>query len=291
MKQINFIATVVLTVVAFFTSYTSHAQTYFKADVHGKGKPMILIHGLYCTADVWKETVERYKNDYECHVLTLAGFGGNPANLNDHFLESVKDDLLAYIKAKDLKKPVLMGHSMGGFISFWAAASAPSVFSKVIAVDGLPFLTVLQMPGATAEGAKPMATNMRNMMNREQSEEQTEASQKMILSSMITSPERIALVSAIGKKSDNKTQGEVMYEMFTTDLRQNVAAIDCPVLLLGAWIAYKDYGVTHESITAAYTAQVASVKNAKVEISDTAKHFIFYDEPIWFYDKVDAFLK
>ncbi len=108
---------------------------------------------------------------------------------------------------------------------------------------------------------------------------------------MITSPERITQVSAIGKKSDNKTQAEVMYEMFTTDLRQNVAAIDCPVLLLGAWIAYKDYGVTSESTKAAYTAQVANVKNAKVEITDTGKHFIFYDEPAWFYDRVDAFLK
>lgn len=270
---------------------TSQAQTYFKVEVAGKGKPMILIHGLYCTADVWKETIERYKKEYEIHTLTLAGFGGNPANLNDHFLESVKDDLLAYIKVKNLKKPVLMGHSMGGFLSFWAASSAPGTFSKVIAVDGLPFLTVLQMPGATAEGAKPMAANMRTMMSRDQSEEQTEASQKMILSSMITSPERIALVAAVGKKSDNKTQGQVMYEMFTTDLRENTAAIDCPVLLLGAWIAYKDYGVTHESITAAYTAQVANIKNAKVEITDTGKHFILYDEPVWFYEKVDAFLK
>ncbi len=279
-------------VVAFLcTTVTTQAQTYFKVDVAGKGKPMILIHGLYCTADVWKETIDRYKKDYEIHALTLAGFGGNPANLNDHFLESVKDDLLAYIKAKNLNKPVLMGHSMGGFLSFWAASSAPGQFSKVIAVDGLPFLTVLQMPGATAEGAKPMAANMKNRMSREQTEEQTEASQKMILSSMITSPERVAQVATIGKKSDNKTQAEVMYEMFTTDLRQNVATIDCPVLLLGAWIAYKDYGVTHESITAAYNAQVSNVKNARVEITDTGKHFIFYDEPAWFYDKVDAFLK
>lgn len=289
MKQ--FIILIGIAVAILCASQTTQAQTYFKVDVQGKGKPMILIHGLYCTADVWKETVDRYKNNYECHVLTLAGFGGNPANLNDHFLQSVKDDLIAYIKAKKLNKPVLMGHSMGGFISFWTAASAPGTFSKVIAVDGLPFLTVVQMPGATAESAKPMAENMRNMMSKTQTEDQTEASQKMILSSMMNSPERINQVSAIGKKSDNKTQAEVMYEMFTTDLRQDIAAIDCPVLLLGAWIAYKDYGVTRESITAAYTAQVANVKNAKVEITDTAKHFIFYDDPAWFYEKVDAFIK
>ena len=291
MKRLSNPASLVLFLIVVFASVTAQAQTYFKVDVKGKGKPMILIHGLYCTAEVWKETVARYEKEYECHVLTLAGFGGNPANLNDHFLESVKEELLTYIKTKKLNKPVLMGHSMGGFISFWAAASAPGVFSKVIAVDGLPFLTVVQMPGATAETARPMATQMKSRMNTNQTEEETEATQKVILGSMITSPERINQVAAIGKKSDNKTQAEVMYEMFTTDLRQTVAAIDCPVLLLGAWIAYKEYGVTHESATAAYTAQVATVKNAKVEISDTAKHFIFYDDPAWFNEKVDAFLK
>ncbi len=288
MKQLILIVGIA---VAILSAKTIQAQTYFKVDVKGKGKPMILIHGLYCTAEVWKETVARYEKNYECHVLTLAGFGGQPAHLNDHFLVSVKDDLLQYIKDRKLNQPVLMGHSMGGFISFLAASSAPGVFSKVIAVDGLPFLTVVQMPGATAESAMPMATQMRDRMSITQSEEQTEATQKMILASMITSPERINQVAAIGKKSDNKTQGEVIYEMMTTDLRQQVAAIDCPVLLMGAWIAYKEYGVTHESITAAYTAQVANIRNATVAITDTGKHFIFYDEPVWFYEKVDAFLK
>src|SRR4051812_46980174 len=87
-----------LAVAILCATQTTQAQTYFKVNVEGKGKPMILIHGLYCTADVWKETIERYKKEYEIHTLTLAGFGGHPANLNDHFLESVKDDLLAYIK-------------------------------------------------------------------------------------------------------------------------------------------------------------------------------------------------
>ena len=82
-----------------------------------------------------------------------------------------------------------------------------------------------------------------------------------------------------------------MYEMYTTDLRKTVATIDCPVLLMGAWIAYKQYGVTHESITKAYQDQVAVVKNSSVEINDTARHFLFYDDPNWFNEKIEAFLK
>ncbi len=77
------------------------AQTYFTAEVKGKGKPIILIHGLYCSGEVWTETVERYQKDYECHILTLSGFGGNEARLSEHFLQSVKDDVIAYVKKQE----------------------------------------------------------------------------------------------------------------------------------------------------------------------------------------------
>jgi len=268
-------------------SMQAEAQQMFTVEVKGHGKPIIFIHGLYCNGDVWKETVEHYQKNYECHVITLAGFGGNAPKLNDHFLETVKDDVIAY--SRKLRKPILVGHSMGAFISFWAAASAPGAFEKVIAVDGVPFLPELFMPGSTAETAKPMATAAKARMEN-QTPAQIEEGQKQSLATMITSTERIEQVSKIASKADANTQAEVMYEMFTTDLRKTVATIDCPVLLMGAWIAYKQYGATHESTVKNFEAEIAEVKNHKVEINDTARHFIFYDDPAWFFEKMDGFL-
>ena len=82
-----------------------------------------------------------------------------------------------------------------------------------------------------------------------------------------------------------------MYEMYTIDLRDQVSTIDCPVLVLGSWIGYKNYGVTRESAMSGYASQVKNIKNCTLEMSDTAKHFIFYDDSQWFYGQVDAFLK
>src|SRR6188768_1689332 len=128
MKRIFSLPTIGLILALLLGTKVAQAQTFFTVEVTGKGQPMILIHGLYCNGEVWKETVERYKNEYECHVITLSGFGGNPANLTDHFLESVKDDIIAYTKAKKLKHTILMGHSMGAFLSLWVAASAPGLY-------------------------------------------------------------------------------------------------------------------------------------------------------------------
>jgi pimeloyl-ACP methyl ester carboxylesterase len=290
MKRLFSIPAIGLLFCLLLASKLLNAQTFFTSEVKGKGKPMILIHGLYCNGDVWKETVERYQQNHECHILTLAGFGGNAPNLNDHFLESVKDDVIAYAKAKKLKKPILMGHSMGGFISFWAASSAPGFFEKVVAVDGVPFLPAIQIPGSTAESAKPMATQIRNGMSN-QTPEQTLANQKTYLPTMISNQERVDEVARVAMKADAKTQGQVLYEMFTIDLRPNVSAINCPVLMLGAWVAYKPYGATRERALKGYQEQVAAIKDVKVELSDTAKHFIFYDDPQWFFEKIDAFIK
>jgi len=276
-----------LFILLFTLASQVEAQQLFTTEVKGHGKSMILIHGLYCNGDVWKETVEHYQKNYECHILTLAGFGGNEPKLSDHFLEMVKDDVIVY--ARKLHKPVLVGHSMGGFISFWAAASAPGVFEKVIAVDGLPFLPAVIYPNSTPETSKPMAASIKAGMEN-QTPAQIEAGQKQYLPTMITSQEQIEQVTKIASKADPKTQGEVMYELYTIDLRKTVAAIDCPVMLMGAWIAYKQYGVTHESTVKNYEAQVTGIKNCSVQINDTARHFIFYDDPTWFFEKLDGFL-
>src|SRR5688572_19454758 len=90
MKRLFSFPAIGLILSLLLASKLSEAQTYFTTEVRGKGKPVILIHGFSCSGDVWKETVERYEKNYECHILTLAGFGGNTPNLNDHFLESVK---------------------------------------------------------------------------------------------------------------------------------------------------------------------------------------------------------
>ncbi len=290
MKRIFSVPTIGLILAFLFAAKISSAQSLFTVEVVGKGKPMILIHGLYCSGEVWEETVAHYKDKYECHVLTLAGFAGNAPALRENFLSGVKDEIIAYAKTKKLNKPILMGHSMGGFLSMWAALSAPGLFEKIIVVDANAYLAALQMPGATKESSMPMAVQMRDMTSK-QTPEQTAQAQSMFLPTMITSPERIDQVKAMAVKSDNKTQGQVLYELYTTDLRKELATIDCPVLILGAYIAYKNYGVTKEMVMKSHTDQAALIKNVKIELNDIAKHFIFYDDEKWFFEKVDAFVK
>jgi len=114
------------------------APEILKVEVTGAGRPMILIPGLGCGGNVWDGTVAHFKDAYECHVVTLAGFAGQPA-IGEPFLQQVRDGLSDYIRAKKLERPIIVGHSLGAFLAFWLAADRPDQTGPIIAVDGVPY--------------------------------------------------------------------------------------------------------------------------------------------------------
>lgn len=267
-----------------------NATPSFKVDKIGKGKQhMILIPGLTCPGEVWTETVARYQNKYTLHVISLPGFAGTPAIETTEYLKTMRDELIAYIKDNKLKKPILVGHSLGGFLSLWISAVEPDLVGPNFIVDALPFFPAIQDPSATVESMKPMATSMRNMM-KDATPEQVKQSQQYYLSTMATAPDKLEIIGKWGIESHSPTVAQAMYEMQTTDLRQELATIKVPVTVLGAWIAYKNYGVTHESTFKNFSDQYQHVKSVNIQLTDTAKHFIMYDDPQWFFQQMDEFL-
>ncbi len=261
--------------------------TSFKVEVIGRGKPMILIPGLSSSGEVWESTVARYKNKYQCHVLTLAGFAGQPP-IGAPFLETVRLDLAKYIRDKKLKKPVIIGHSLGGFLALWLASKEPDLVGKLIIVDSLPFLPAAQQPNATAETIKPQAEKMRQGIIA-QTPEQRRQSQLAILKTMISDPAKIELAAKWGEASAPETVAQGLYELLTTDLRSDLVNIKAPTLVIGTWIALRQYA-TREIIEKNFREQYAKLPDYKFVMADKAKHFVMFDDPDFFFQETDNFL-
>src|SRR6185369_14421024 len=87
-----------------------------------------------------KETVEHLGDAYQAHVLTLSGFAGRPP-ISEPLSAAVRRDLTRYIRAKKLVDPIIVGHSMGGFIAYWIASYHPDLVGPVIIVDASPALS------------------------------------------------------------------------------------------------------------------------------------------------------
>ncbi|MBL4788336.1 MAG: alpha/beta hydrolase [Kordiimonadaceae bacterium] len=262
----------------------------FDVKVSGEGPVMIMIPGLSSAGATWDTTVEKYKGSYQTHVLTLPGFAGQAETVTENFIQTMRDEIIHYIRSENITRPILLGHSLGGFLALQIAIADPDLTSKLVIVDSLPFLPAIMIPGATLESAAPMAKQMRSSMQA-QSQEEYKKTAHQYLGNMTNSAEKTDLIFEWGIASSRQVSGQAMYELFTTDLRDEIAVIKTPTLVLGAWIAFKNYGATHDNTLAKYKAQYAKLDNARVVMTDIGKHFIMWDDPDFFFGEIDTFLK
>lgn len=269
--------------------FANASTALVNVEVVGKGRPLILIHGMSCDSSVWDEFVQNYQGRYQLHLVSIKGFGNNEKIESPHYLTQIRDEIIAYIRNKSLQNPVLIGHSMGGFLGLWIGAVEPELLSGIISVDGIPYFPAAQMPGITPEAAQNMADQMKAGMSQ-MSAEQAKANQEMIVAGMIRNKDKHEKVVKMGISSHPEVVGQAYAEMFTTDIRPLMSNIKTPTLVLGSWAAYGQYGFTKEAISTNFLNQVNLIPTASLEMAASAYHFIFYDEPEWFYGEVDRFL-
>jgi len=274
--------------IAAQAAATTAKPPSFHVEVTGHGQPMILIPGFASSGKTWDSTVAHFKDRYECHVLTLAGFAGEP-RIEAPFLETVRYDLAAYIRQNKMNKPVIVGHSLGGVLALWLAEKEPGLVGPLVIVDSLPFLAAIMNPAASAETAKAQAEQMRKMYSGPPTE-QTEKMGEMAVKGMVSNPADFEMIMGWSRKSDRVAMGDAMYDMMTTDLRGDLDKISSPSLVLGTWIAYKQYA-TREQVEKNFRTQYAKLKNYDFVLSDKARHFVMLDDPDGFFQALDHFLK
>lgn len=263
-------------------------------EVTGKGQPMVLIPGLTCPGAVWDETIAQLGEGYEYHKITLPGFAGN-SPIEDHegrYLEKMRDLVLDYIRKQKLENPIIMGHSLGGFLALTITIAEPDLPSKLIIVDSLPYLPAIQMQGMSDENVLAMAKTMKTQMTSTsgQSEETRKGFQRMMLQSMIRDSAKIERALQWGIESDVETTAQAMYELYTLDIREDLAKIKVPTLVLGAWVAYKNYGATRQNTLKNYKDQYSKLDGVIVDLTDNGNHFIMWDDPKFLMNWLKKFL-
>lgn len=279
--------------IALTLSCALSAQDAFRVQVTGKGSPIILIPGLSSSGETWDTTVAHYKDRFECHVLTVAGFAGLPRaafSTGGPMLSKVRDQLAEYIRAKKLNKPAIVGHSLGGFIAMDFAANYPELAGKLVIVDTYPFTLGLS-PGMTPELAKTIAAQIRKSIG-DMTPQAYEAYAKAgtATSNMATSAADQQRLIAWTASSDRTAVADALYEMFSADLRDEVSKIAIPTLVFGTWHGNEQYGANYASVDANLHAQYAKLKGVEIQVSDNAHHFIMWDDPQWMFGHMDRFL-
>jgi pimeloyl-ACP methyl ester carboxylesterase len=241
----------------------------FHAEVRGHGRPVIFIPGLGCPGAVWDDTVAHLGDDYETHVLTLSGFAGRDA-IDEPLSAAVRRDLTRYIRSRRLRDPIIVGHSMGGFIAYWIASYHPELVGPVIVVDAGPALS------GDLDEARALRARWKNA-----SDEEFTGGMRAAFSAMTAVPRKMAPVIDAVTRSDRRAIGDAIFEMVTTDLTDHVKDITAPVLVIAADGGYQTR----------IRAQIETIPDHEMIVLPHTHHFVMYDDPEGFFRAIDRFLE
>ena len=250
---------------------------------------MILIPGLASSGETWDSTVAHYRDRYECHVLTVAGFTGVP-RVASPMLDKVLEGVVEYAAKNHLEKPVIVGHSLGGFLALAIAVKYPGLPSRLVIVDAYSSFIRIFGSDMSPQFVKESVEQMKKYYGS-MSQETWEKSAKSGASvrAMVTKDSDLRRLIGWSLASDRTAVADAMYELYAADLRDDLARIKAPALVFGTWIGYSDY-TDRAKTEANLRGQYAKLAGVEIQMTDTARHFIMWDDPDWMFGHMDRFL-
>ena len=270
------------------SSLGADAPKLIDIKITGHGRPVILIPGLACSGAVWDETVKHLSDNYECHVVSIAGFGGTPPVKSDNLLENVRDHIIAYARDRKLDHPAIVGHSLGGVLALAIGEVAPDLPGDIVAVDGFPFSAGAMNDNVTdLASAQKLAETTRSKIQDETQEQFAAYQHNVSIPSMVTRPDDINRIADMCSESDPATVGQAVGELLSRDLRPDLGKIKCRILELGSLTLGLEHNAPREAVEQSYKVQFTNAPQTRFQFFDKAKHFIMIDDPKGFLAALD----
>lgn len=248
----------------------------------GKGKPVMLIPGFTVPDEGWNTVVNQLKDNYECHVVTLAGFGEKKA-IDFPWLPKVNDALEDYIKQNQLTNLTVIGHSLGGTIATWLASRENNGISKIVLVDALPAAGSIMIPNFNPENL--VYESPFNNQQLSMSQNDFEQMAQSMAQSMSLNPEAQKRIKDWIISADRKTYVYGYTDYLKLDLREDLKNISIPVTIIAA---DKPFG--KEMVTQTYQSQYTNLSKYDLIIADNSAHFVMFDKPEWFIEQIQKIL-
>jgi pimeloyl-ACP methyl ester carboxylesterase len=111
----------------------------------GGGKPLLCLHGITANSRCWDVLASILAPEYRVLAMDLRGRGQSDKPASGYSMEQHLRDINGLLDSLGLDRVVLMGHSLGAFISLVFGAKYPNRVEKIILVDGGGDLSEEQM--------------------------------------------------------------------------------------------------------------------------------------------------
>lgn len=102
----------------------------------GEGPPVVFVHGLGGSANVWHGVIAAMSQHHHCIAMDLRGHGRSDAN-GAISIEGMAKDVELLIRHLDLSSVTLVGHSMGTLVTQYLAQDKPELVGKLVLIGAI----------------------------------------------------------------------------------------------------------------------------------------------------------
>ena len=83
----------------------------------GVGEPLVLLHGFLEDSSMWDGFVVGHSDQFDLIAIDLLGHGASDCSGYVHTMEEQAEAVLGVLDAEEIEKCVMIGHSMGGYVT------------------------------------------------------------------------------------------------------------------------------------------------------------------------------
>jgi pimeloyl-ACP methyl ester carboxylesterase len=295
-SRIVFTAALALSGAAFAAVPTAPASTTvgsLHVQVYGDhGRPVVLIPGLAGGSWVWQATIDQLRADHVVYAVTLAGFDGTPDDAGDKPFDRADASLLMLIEQKQLKAPVLVGHSLGATLALRFAGEHADLLGGVVAVDGLPVFPGFEAMDATQRAA--VAGRMAQSMAGATPAGFLAQQRQFMQAIGVIDPAMADKYAAMNTRSSQAAVVRYLSEDVSGDWRPGLKNAHVPILEITGYYAPDSAAgpraMTQAQKVAYYRSLLANAPKLDVVALAPARHYVMLDAPAAFRQTLAQFL-
>ena len=107
-------------------------------EVHGKGDPVVLLHGSFMTiTNNWPDMIPLLSKSRQVIAVEMQGHGRIADIDRDFSDENLADDIAALFDHLKIKRADVLGYSMGGGVAMQVAIRHPEKVRKVVSISAV----------------------------------------------------------------------------------------------------------------------------------------------------------
>lgn len=110
----------------------------------GQGPVVVLIHGFMESARIWRRYSEKLSSKLRVIRINLPGHGKSSVQGDAHSMELMADAVKAVLDHEGVSKAMLVGHSMGGYVSLAFAERYTEKVSAMVLLNSSCFADTKQ---------------------------------------------------------------------------------------------------------------------------------------------------